>query len=81
MTKSRADRIREMLANIHFRTFRLLPKSAKVKIYTKLQFCLSFVWAWNLVSDIKTEGVWEQGAEENIWIVEVCSERSLEKTA
>jgi hypothetical protein len=29
------------------------------------------VWVWNLVSDIKgriyTEGIWEQGAEENIW--------------
>jgi hypothetical protein len=29
---------------------------------------------WNLVSDIKggteTEGVWEQGTEENIWMEE-----------
>jgi hypothetical protein len=29
------------------------------------------VWAWNLVSHIKgstySEGVWEQGADENIW--------------
>jgi hypothetical protein len=33
-----------------------------------------FVWAWNLVCDIKrgtqTEGVWEQGVEEIIWIQE-----------
>jgi hypothetical protein len=36
--------------------------------------CLDFNenwWVWNLVSDIKegpqTAGVWEQGAEENIW--------------
>ena len=30
-----------------------------------------FVWVWNLVADIaggkETEGVWEQGVEENIW--------------
>jgi hypothetical protein len=39
---------------------------------------------WNLVSDIKegtqTEGVWEQGVEENIWTKERWSDRRLEKT-
>jgi hypothetical protein len=38
-----------------------------------------------LVTDIKggtfTEGVWEQGAEENIWTEERRSDRRLEKTA
>jgi hypothetical protein len=42
------------------------------------------LWVWNLVSDIKegtqTEGVWEQGAEENIWGEERRSDRRLEKT-
>jgi hypothetical protein len=37
-------------------------------------FACSFVWVWNLASDImgrmKTEGVWDQGAEDNIWIEE-----------
>jgi hypothetical protein len=39
---------------------------------------------WNLVSDIKggtqTEGVWEQGVEENIWTEERWSDGRLEKT-
>jgi hypothetical protein len=39
----------------------------------------------NLVSDIKggtqTEGVWEQGAEENIWTGERWSDSRSEKTA
>jgi hypothetical protein len=39
---------------------------------------------WNLVSDIKggteTEGVCEQGAEENIWTEQVWSDRRVEKT-
>jgi hypothetical protein len=34
-------------------------------------FSSSFVWVWDLTSHIKgrtwTEGVWEQGAEEDIW--------------
>jgi hypothetical protein len=37
-------------------------------------FACGSVWVCNLVSDIKvgtlTEGVWEQGAEENIWTEE-----------
>jgi hypothetical protein len=40
---------------------------------------------WNLVPDIKggtqTDGVWEQGAEENIWIEERWSDGRLELTA
>jgi hypothetical protein len=42
-------------------------------------------WAWNFVSEIKgraqTEGVWEQGAEENISTEERGSDRGLEKPA
>jgi hypothetical protein len=38
-----------------------------------------------MVSDIKggtyTEGVWEQGAEENIWTKEGWSDGRVEKTA
>jgi hypothetical protein len=34
-------------------------------------FAHGSVWVWNLVSDIKggaqTEGVWEQGAQDDIW--------------
>jgi hypothetical protein len=48
-------------------------------------FVCGSVWVWNLTSDItgvtQTEGVWEQGAEENIWTEERWSDRSLEKTA
>jgi hypothetical protein len=43
------------------------------------------LWVWNSVSDIKggtqTEGVWEQGAEENIWTEEGWSDRRLKRTA
>jgi hypothetical protein len=39
--------------------------------HTNPKFRLHFLWVWNLVSDIKgrklTDGVWGQGAEENIW--------------
>jgi hypothetical protein len=42
------------------------------------------VWVWNLVSNVKggtlTEGVWEQGAEENILSEERWSDGRLEKT-
>jgi hypothetical protein len=38
-----------------------------------------------MISDIKggtwTEGVWEQGAEENIWTKGRWSDKTLEKTA
>jgi hypothetical protein len=37
-------------------------------------FACGSEWVWNLVSEIKretqTEGVWEEGAEEDIWIEE-----------
>jgi hypothetical protein len=43
------------------------------------------VWVWNLVSEIKggtqTEGVWQQGAEEDIWTKEGWGGRREEKTA
>jgi hypothetical protein len=43
------------------------------------------VLVWNLVSNIKgatkTEGVWEQGSEENIWTEEGWSDGRVEKTA
>jgi hypothetical protein len=43
------------------------------------------VRVWNLVSDIKggtlTEGVWEQGAEEDIWTEEGWSDGRMEETA
>jgi len=43
------------------------------------------VWVWNVVSRAKvrtkTEGVWEQLAEENIWTQESGSGGRLEKTA
>jgi hypothetical protein len=48
-------------------------------------FACGAVWVWNLVSEIKggtqTEGVWEQGAEGNIWTEEGLSDRRLEETA
>jgi hypothetical protein len=35
------------------------------------RFACGSVWVWNSICDIKgetqTEGVWEQGVEENIW--------------
>jgi hypothetical protein len=43
------------------------------------------VWVWNLISDIKggtqTQGVWEQGAEEDIWTTEEWGDGRIEKTA
>jgi hypothetical protein len=40
---------------------------------------------WNLVPDIKreinAEGVWEQGAEKNIWTKEKWTEGRVEKIA
>jgi hypothetical protein len=52
---------------------------------TNYNFACGSVWVWNLVSDIKggtwTEGVWEQGAEENISTEDRWSDESLEKTA
>jgi hypothetical protein len=48
------------------------------------KFACGFVWVWNLVSDSKggtyTEGVWEQGAEENIWTERRWSDRRMERT-
>jgi hypothetical protein len=47
-------------------------------------FACGSVWVLNLVSDIKggtwTEGVWEQGAEEDIWTEEGGSDGRVEKT-
>jgi hypothetical protein len=44
----------------------------KNKIYRPCNFASWFVWVWNLISYSKeraqTEGVWEQGAGENIWM-------------
>jgi hypothetical protein len=48
-------------------------------------FVCGSVWVWYLVSDIKggtqTEGVWEQGAEEDIWTENRLDDRRMEKTA
>jgi hypothetical protein len=48
-------------------------------------FACGSVWVRNLVSDIKggtqTEGVWEQGAEEDIWTEEGWDDGRMEKTA
>jgi hypothetical protein len=48
-------------------------------------FACGPVWVRNLVFDIKggtqTKGVWEQGAEENIWFEEGWSDRRVEKIA
>jgi hypothetical protein len=44
-------------------------------------FACGCIWVWNLVSDIKggtqTEGVWEQGTEENIWTEKRSSDRTF----
>jgi hypothetical protein len=63
-----------------------VSKNVKITIYnTTYNFACDFVWVWNLVFDIKggtyTEGVVEQGAEENIWTEEGWSDGSLVKTA
>jgi hypothetical protein len=46
-------------------------------------FARGSVWVWNFVSDIKggtqTEGVWEQGAEKDIWTEEGWSDGRVEK--
>jgi hypothetical protein len=52
--------------------------------YRKTGLILHSAGVWNLVSDIKggtqTEGVWEQGVEENIWTEERWSGRRMVKT-
>jgi hypothetical protein len=48
-------------------------------------FACRSVWVWNLVSDIKgwtqTEGIWEQGDEEDIWTEEGWGDGRMEKIA
>jgi hypothetical protein len=48
-------------------------------------FACSFVWVWNLVSDIKgriqTEDIWKQGSDENMWTEEEWNGRRLENIA
>jgi hypothetical protein len=66
--KLRADYILEMLAAFLFRVpFRILRTLRLIYKNTNLPV---FVWVWHLVSYTKErtliEGVWEQGAEENI---------------
>jgi hypothetical protein len=62
-----------MLASIESRTFvfsSAVRKRDNQNIHDR-NFACGSIWVWNLVSDIKgatqTEGVREQGAEENIW--------------
>ena len=47
-------------------------------------FACCFVWVWNLVVRIEggtlAEGLWEQGAEENIWAQEGRGNAGLDKT-
>jgi hypothetical protein len=54
-------------------------------IIREYKLACGFIWASNLISDIKggtyTEGTQEQGAEENIWTEEELSNRRIEKTA
>jgi hypothetical protein len=75
--KLRVDWSWVMLATIQSRTFCLLE-------YKNYHFARGSVWVWNLVSNIKggtqTEGVWEQGVEDNIWTEGTFSDRRLEKT-
>ena len=46
-------------------------KEYKDKDIENHNFACWFVWVWNLVANTEggtqAEGVWEQGAEENIW--------------
>jgi hypothetical protein len=48
-------------------------------------FASWFVWMWNLtfhsMGRAQTKGVWEQGAEENIWTKEGDDNRKMKKTA
>jgi hypothetical protein len=46
-------------------------------------FAFGSVWVWNLsptLSEEQTEGVWEQGAEEDIWTRDRWDVRRVEKT-
>jgi len=51
-------------------------------IFTDFTYC--FVSVWNLISHTKggteIEGVWEEGADENVCICEGGSGESIEKT-
>jgi hypothetical protein len=73
MKKSRADLIQGMLTSIYWSIFSsLLHKNIIIDIYRTIIFAFYLVWVWNLVVGNKekktmVEGVWEQGAEGNIW--------------
>jgi hypothetical protein len=62
-----------MQAASQFSIFRLPVCYPKVQrlTYTELQFYLSFIWAWILVSHIEgrtyADGVWENGTEKDTW--------------
>jgi hypothetical protein len=73
---------------IRFTTFlssRLLLKNVKIKIYktTILRVVLSgwTTWSLTLRGEHRLGGVWEQGAEEDIWTEEEWNDRRVEKTA
>jgi hypothetical protein len=44
-------------------------------------FYYGCAYMWNMVSEKWTEGVWEQGAEDNNWTEEGWSDGWVEKTA
>jgi hypothetical protein len=64
---------------------RLLPRNVKIRICKTTILPVVLYGCENLISDIKggaqTEGVWEQGAEEDIWTEEGWGDGRVEKTA
>jgi hypothetical protein len=57
---------------------RLLSKNEHIQ---DCNFASGAIWLWRLVSDIRDEGVWEWGAQMDIWTEEGWSDRKVEKTA
>jgi hypothetical protein len=62
---------------------RLVSKTQKLEYIQDYNLICGSVWPWNLVSDInagvQTEGIWEQGAEQNIWGETGWSDRRAEE--
>jgi len=63
----------------------LPSKNIKVTIYRAIILPIVLYWLWSLVSHnaggTLAEGVWQQGAKENIWVWEWEVEKTAEQRA
>jgi hypothetical protein len=60
--------------------YSLLFKHVKIKIHKTIIVCGCETWSLDIKRRTYAAGMWEQGAEKNIWTEERWSDRSLQKT-